>query len=957
MDNRSLARAAPAVLLAASLLLALSAQVWAAPALDISVSYAAPTYTITVEISNMSKGKNYYLKYYSPSGLQATHGPFYQPGSGSWDTTDVLVLEPSDLGGKDAWKVELYEEATLKKSKTVDVIDTVWTTDSTYAAVRTSFLQGETVYVKGIGYDPNHGGGSKKGMWYLKFFYGATLKHTSTWITATSTWDITYSYALPSDAPTGTWTVKVYCAQHDALHGSTTFNVVQVCRNVSVEIFPSSRSGTPGETLSYEVVVKNMGNVDDDYRLTVSDTRGWGPTISPTSLSVPAGENRAATLSVTVPSDAPGGAEDNMTVEATSQENVQVSDRASCIARAMIVRGVQVVISPPRQGNENGGTLKYDVTVTNTGNIQENFLLDGGDELGWALSLDDAWLLIPKGESRMTKLTVFIPPNAKGCTWNNIWVKATSKDNGNVFDNSGCLAHVRVVKGVMVTISPSYQSGMPGQTLSYEVVVTNTGNVDDGFDLRVDDDARWDLALDDTSLEEIPAGGSGRTTLWVQVPIDALGCTDDNIVIIARSRSDPATEGSAICVAHASIARGVDVSISPSYQSGLPGSTLSYAVTVANLGNASDTFDLTASDDAGWSLNISPSSLTLAAGASGSALLTVAVPASASGCTLDNVTVVATSAADPSISDSAGCVAHAAIVRAVSVSISPSSRTGSPGDTLTFTVTVRNEGNIDDTYALTVSDNAGWSPSVQPSSLAIGAGSEAQATLSVTIPGGAADKEEDLIGLVATSEADPSASGSANCVAQATVAPPPPSPPATPTPSTQPSRGVSISISPTSASAPPGGTLTYVVTIVNLGSEEDAFSVSSNGSAGWRSGLSRTYMVLAPGEVGQAILLVEVDAYASAGASATIEVAARSASDPSVRDSAEALVTASSLGSTYLPTISSAGGWAAPPMPASFVPLGVSFASSIMIVLLSLYLLLPLRAKRAGGRKYSPSQA
>jgi len=115
--------------------------------------------------------------------------------------------------------------------------------------------------------------------------------------------------------------------------------------------------------------------------------------------------------------------------------------------------------------------------------------------------------------------------------------------------------------------------------------------------------------------------------------------------------------------------------------------------------------------------------------------------------------------------------------------------------------------------------------------------------------------------------------------------------------------------------------------------------------------------VLAPGEVGQAILLVEVDAYASAGASATIEVAARSASDPSVRVSAEALVTASSLGSTYPPTISSAGGWAAPPMPASFVPLGVSFASSIMIVLLSLYLLLPLRAKRAGGRKYSPSQA
>jgi hypothetical protein len=197
-------------------------------ALGITVSYNAATYTMTVTINDMDKGKNYYLKYYSPLGLRATHGPFYMSGTGKWDTTDTLILEPTDQGGKDAWKVELYEEETLKKTvDKIDVLETVWTTDSTYAAVKTIFMQGETVYVKGIGYDPKHGKGDEEGYWYLKFFYGTTLKYTSPWIKATSTWDITYSYTLPSDAPTGTWTINVYCAEHNALHGSTTFTVTQ----------------------------------------------------------------------------------------------------------------------------------------------------------------------------------------------------------------------------------------------------------------------------------------------------------------------------------------------------------------------------------------------------------------------------------------------------------------------------------------------------------------------------------------------------------------------------------------------------------------------------------------------------------------------------------------------------------------------------------------------------------
>jgi parallel beta-helix repeat protein len=61
----------------------------------------------------------------------------------------------------------------------------------------------------------------------------------------------------------------------------------------------------------------------------------FGRAISPPTLTIPPGESRTATLTVTIPEDAPIGTVDNITVIATSQENEDISDNASCIACAV----------------------------------------------------------------------------------------------------------------------------------------------------------------------------------------------------------------------------------------------------------------------------------------------------------------------------------------------------------------------------------------------------------------------------------------------------------------------------------------------------------------------------------------------------------------------------------------------------------------------------------------------
>jgi hypothetical protein len=74
---------------------------------------------------------------------------------------------------------------------------------------------------------------------------------------------------------------------------------VSVLRSAYISISPMSQSGAAGAKLTYIVTVTNTGNVSDSYSLGVD----WGSLsykISPSILSIKAGDSENATLTVTV---------------------------------------------------------------------------------------------------------------------------------------------------------------------------------------------------------------------------------------------------------------------------------------------------------------------------------------------------------------------------------------------------------------------------------------------------------------------------------------------------------------------------------------------------------------------------------------------------------------------------------------------------------------------------------
>ena len=571
-------------------------------------------------------------------------------------------------------------------------------------------------------------------------------------------------------------TVTATSMENENVENSATCYAHSAVARVDVTIDPPSKSGM-GDT-TFTVTVTNTGDLPDNYTLENSDNSGWELLLDNVVLGpIENGENMTTTLHVDIPFSP--GTTDNITVKATSIHDNTVSDNATCQAISQ-VRGVQVIIDPSPPAyleNENGRQVIFTVTVKNTGEVQENFQLENGDNAGWTLNLDNNWLLVDNGDNKTTKLTVSIPASATGCTYDNIWVQAASKDFPSILDNKSCLAHVKIVSGVSVSISPSppaYLENENGRSVTFTVTVNNTGNVPENFQLTKGDNAVWELSLADNWLL-VSKGGTGTTNLTVNIPSNATGGTWDNITVKATSQDNTEVFDNKSCLAHAKIVRGVQVVIDPSppnYLENENGGTVKFTVTVVNLGNVQENFQLTKGDNAGWTLDLDNNWLLVPKNDNRTTNLTVNIPPKAIGCTWDNIWVQATSQADPTVLDNKSCLAHVKVVRVVDVSISPKSIYGALGGIVVFTVTVKNTGNAMDNYILeNKADNMNW-PMVLSDNIVdnrvenVGPYDNYKLVkLTVTIPSDATPGTSNSIMVTATSQNDAAVKDNDNCQA------------------------------------------------------------------------------------------------------------------------------------------------------------------------------------------------
>ena len=167
--------------------------------------------------------------------------------------------------------------------------------------------------------------------------------------------------------------------------------------------------------------------------------------------------------------------------------------------------------------------------------------------------------------------------------------------------------------------------------------------------------------------------------------------------------------------------------------------------TITNSGNADDTYTVSASSFAGWSLS-HPATVSVAYASSASFDLTVSVPFVAVGV-MDELDIDIVSQNDGTATDAHTMTYTVAQAYGVEVTTVTGAQEGAPGSSTSHTFQVQNTGNGDDNFTISTSNSGSWSSSASSASLALRMGEVALVTVTHDVPAGAAHGDSDTVTL------------------------------------------------------------------------------------------------------------------------------------------------------------------------------------------------------------------
>jgi hypothetical protein len=201
--------------------------------------------------------------------------------------------------------------------------------------------------------------------------------------------------------------------------------------------------------------------------------------------------------------------------------------------------------------------------------------------------------------------------------------------------------------GVSVAPESDEKLGATGETIDFQLTVTNTGSMCDTFDITLSGNLWTTVAPLTTDL--VDPGGDEEVTVSVTIPAEALPGEQDMVQVTFTSQGDPEVTATATLTTR-NYWYGLSVTPESAEQTGLPGEILTYTITVTNTGEAGDMFDI-AVDGNLWVTSAPASTIWLESAVSDEIQVTVTIPLDALPGAVDDAVLTFTSQHDPESTD------------------------------------------------------------------------------------------------------------------------------------------------------------------------------------------------------------------------------------------------------------------------------------------------------------------
>ncbi len=356
---------------------------------------------------------------------------------------------------------------------------------------------------------------------------------------------------------------------------------------VRASLTPDETLVDPGGACELLGEVENTGTAVDTVLIEfTASAPGWSAQAQPSSVGLAPGESAQVALRALCPPEALAGEAARLTLRAVSSGNS--SYVAEAVGRAVTrqIFGIGLPPSPAPERIHPWEVAGFNLTLTNSGNGLDVVNLGiAGQRPGWTVTQSAQTISIP-ARSEAT-LEVSVAPEPMSLAGNSSTITVTAASSGGVSASCELTVVVEQFYNLSLELVPLNQSVPPGGSALALCFVSNNGNGLDRAGLELGLPPGWSAPIE--SVLRLEGYEHSRRDLEIRVPPGELA-GDYRVSLTVRSEGGQVlTEAFPV---HVEQVYAVASRASPMREPLFPGDVASFYISVTNLGNGRDSFDV-----------------------------------------------------------------------------------------------------------------------------------------------------------------------------------------------------------------------------------------------------------------------------------------------------------------------------------------------------------------------------